>query len=134
MSNPSFLYVEDDPPSRMIVKVLLTRVMGFSELAVFEDSTDFMTRVCALPVPPNVIFLDIQMKPHDGYQVLKMLRTDDRFKDAVIIAMTANVMQHDVEELRKAGFSGLIGKPIMKEIFPELVEKILTGEQVWYIP
>jgi hypothetical protein len=43
-------------------------------------------------------------------------------------------MSHDIEQLREAGFSGLIGKPILKEIFPELVEKLLAGESVWYVP
>jgi CheY-like chemotaxis protein len=51
-----------------------------------------------------------------------------------VIAMTANVMSHDVEHLKKAGFSGLIGKPILKEVFPQLVKNILNGEAVWYVP
>jgi hypothetical protein len=48
--------------------------------------------------------------------------------------MTANVMVHDVDELRRTGFSGLIGKPIMKDNFPELLKRILEGQSVWFIP
>jgi CheY-like chemotaxis protein len=131
---PRFLYVEDDKRSRVVMKILLRDVMGYSELFLFEDSTDFLERVKALPYVPDVIFLDVQMGPHDGHEMLHMLRNEPAYQDVAIIAMTANVMSHDIEQLREAGFSGLIGKPILKEIFPELVEKLLAGESVWYVP
>ena len=54
--------------------------------------------------------------------------------DAVIVAMTANVMSYDIEQLQQAGFDGLIGKPVVRRIFPQLVERLLAGESVWYVP
>jgi CheY-like chemotaxis protein len=134
MADPTFLYVEDDPLSRQVMTVLLKRVIGFSEFTIFENSENFTERIKALPKIPDVIFLDVQVRPHDGYELLKMLRQDPAYQNAKIIAMTANVMVHDVEELRRTGFSGLIGKPIMKENFPELLKRILEGQSVWFIP
>ena len=136
MSNPQphFLYVEDDMRSRKVVELLLSRVMGYEHVTIFEDSANFMERVRALPTIPDVIFLDVQIKPHDGYAMINMLRSDPTYQKATIIAMTANVMSHDVEQLQQVGFSGLIGKPILKENFPDLVKKLLAGESVWYIP
>ena len=131
---PHFLYVEDDGMSREIFEVLLKEILGYSHLTVFEDSANFMERLNALPTNPNVFFLDIQIDPHDGYEMLKMLRSDPNYHDATVIAMTANVMSYDIEQLRQAGFDGLIGKPIMQRVFPQLVEKLLSGESVWYVP
>lgn len=131
---PVFVYLEDDANSRMIVKVLLTRVMDFKHLTSFEDSDDLMTRLEQLSPQPNVFFIDIQMKPLDGYEVLKLLREDARYREATMIAMTANVMSHDVEQLKTAGFDGLIGKPILNDTFPQLIERILDGQSIWYIP
>lgn len=131
---PNFLYVEDDMRSRKVVELLLGRVMGLKNITIFEDSANFMERVKALPVVPDVIFLDVQITPHDGYAMINMLRSDPAYQDATIIAMTANVMSHDVEQLQQVGFSGLIGKPVLKENFPDLVKKLLAGESVWYIP
>ena len=111
-----------------------TKVMGFPEIHTFENSVDFLENVHALPDIPDVVFLDIQMRPYDGYELLQMLRDDPVYGDTTVIAMTANVMAHDVEQLREAGFSGLIGKPIMKEVFPQLVTKILDGDPVWFVP
>ena len=134
LSHPAFLYVEDDALSRRIIDVMLRQVMGFSNTTIFDNSADFLDRLRALPTIPDVVFLDVQIRPHDGYEVLNLLRQDSTYRDVPVIAMTANVMSHDVEHLKKAGFSGLIGKPILKEVFPQLVKNILNGEAVWYVP
>ena len=131
---PHFLYVEDDMSSRKVVELLLTKVMGYRHVTIFEDSVNFMERVRALPQAPDVIFLDVQITPHDGYEMIKMLRSEPDYQQATIIAMTANVMSHDVEQLQQVGFSGLIGKPVLKENFADLVEKLLSGEPIWYVP
>ncbi len=134
IEQPVFLYVEDDFASRQILKVLITRVLGHTHLNVFENSQDFLRRLGQLSPAPNVFFLDIQMKPHDGYEVLSMLRGSAQFASATVIAMTANVMSHDVEKLKQVGFDGLIGKPLVKDIFPQLVERVLAGEPIWFVP
>lgn len=132
--NPVFLYVEDDFASRQVVKVLITRVMKYEYLHIFENSADFMMHLQGLTPKPTLIFLDIQMRPHDGYQVLTMLRQDPDFAHITVIAMTANVMSNDVDQLKAAGFDGLIGKPIDNAIFPQLVSRIIDGEAIWYLP
>ena len=43
-------------------------------------------------------------------------------------------MPSDVALLQQAGFDGLIGKPLVHKIFPELLHKILAGGPIWYIP
>jgi CheY-like chemotaxis protein len=130
-SEPFFLCVEDDPPSREIMGVLLREVMGFSNVTLFEDSFDIVNRVNALPAIPNVILLDIQMQPHDGYEVLKMLHSLPRYQSSIIVAVTASVTISDVKNLQASGFNSLIGKPIRQRFFPELLNRILAGEEVW---
>jgi CheY-like chemotaxis protein len=133
VAEPSFLYIDDDPISRDVVKILLERVMGFSKITFFETSQDFMDKIQALPELPTVIFLALQVRPHNGYEMLHTLREDSTYQDAIIIALTANVMATDVEKMKASGFSGLISKPIIHRIFPELLNKILAGQSVWYI-
>ena len=131
---PMFLCVEDDPPSREVIGILLREVMGFSNVIVFEDSTEIMERVAGLPAVPDVVLLDIHMQPYDGYQVLEMLRSMDSFRYTIIVALTASVTVTDVHGLRAAGFNGLIGKPIQQRYFPEFLSRILAGEEVWTLP
>lgn len=131
---PVFLYVEDDYNSRLVVKILIQNVMKFPNITIFEDSSNFHERVVNLEDKPDVIFLDVQIAPIDGYKMLEILRADENYAKATIIAMTANVMSHDVEKLKEMGFNGLIGKPLVKSQFPQLVDRILDGEAIWFIP
>lgn len=132
-AQPSLLYVEDDMLSREVMRLLLQKELGYTRLTIISDNHDFMDKVRALPGVPDVIFLDIQMRPHDGYEMLSMLRAEEAYRKCQIIAMTASVMATDVEALKKAGFSGLIGKPIMRHAFPEQFEQILAGKTVWFV-
>lgn len=132
MSDYFFLYVEDDPMSREVMTMLMDNVLDYP-IVIFEDSTDFVERFNALQRMPDVIFLDIHMEPIDGYEILRILREDMQLKDVLIIAMTASVMAVDVEQLQKSGFSGLLGKPIRNRTFPDMLERILSGEPIWYI-
>jgi CheY-like chemotaxis protein len=128
---PYFLYVEDDISSREVMEVLLKDVMGFTEVVVFETSSNFMERLNHLPVVPDVIFLDIHIKPQDGYELFRMIQEDQKFKKSILVALTASVMSNEVEKLRAMGFKNLIGKPINPMTFPEKLTTILAGEAVW---
>src|SRR5258708_5572436 len=128
---PFFLYVEDDLASREVMEVLLKEVMGFSNYTVFEDSVNFMDRLNALPETPDVIFLDIHVKPADGHQLFHLIRQSERYQATILVALTASVMSNEVERLRVTGFRHLIGKPINPLTFPEKLTDILAGKEVW---
>lgn len=128
----SFLYVEDDPMSRVVMEKMITGLEG--AVTIFEDSEDFMTRVKALAQKPDVVFLDVQIGPLDGFEMLNLLRKEAEYNGVPIIAMTASVTVSEIEELKKAGFDGLIAKPVRKRIFPELLGRLLKGEPIWYVP
>jgi len=129
---PVFLYVEDDPDSRDIMRLLLLE-MGYSQVNIFEDSLDFIARMDELNPKPTIIFLDIHMKPDNGFTLLKRLRNHSEYKDIRIVALTASVMNEEIMTLKNARFNGVIAKPIDPGTFPALLDMILNGEDVWKI-
>jgi CheY-like chemotaxis protein len=131
--SPFILYVEDDPSNRKVMSLLMEKVMGIKSYAIFEDSDRFMERLAALPSVPDIVLLDIHLKPHDGFELLRMLRASTFYKSAKIIALTASVMNEEVEKLRSSGFNGAISKPINLSTFPELIKHVINGESVWSI-
>lgn len=131
--NISFLYVEDDPRSRQVMDLIMKKAMKVQNLYVFENSSDFMMRVKALPKQPDVILLDIHVTPHDGFTMLNMVREDEGLKGAKVIALTASVMNEEVEALRAQGFDGAISKPLSVSLFPGLIERVVAGESIWHI-
>jgi CheY-like chemotaxis protein len=134
MPTKTLLYVEDDPGSRKVMRVLVSTLADPVQLITFEDSTDFMERLAALDAVPDVFLLDIQLTPHDGFSLLKMLRSSADFRDKMILALTASVMNEEINKLREAGFDGVLGKPLSFHTFPETLRRILAGERIWTVP
>lgn len=127
-----YLYVEDEPMSREVMSLIMETIVVTENFTIFEDSSNFMERVRALEIKPDIILIDIQMKPHDGFETLEMIRSDVSYNDVPIVALTASVMHEEVHRLREAGFNGAIGKPLDVQTFPNLLERILQGEHVWH--
>lgn len=126
-----FLYVEDDSLSREIMQMMMENLNY--QLVVFDDSTDFMARLEAITPAPQVIFLDIHIPPSNGFELLEMLRQHPTYQNSIAIAVTASVMNEEIERLRLSGFNGAIGKPLDFELFPSLLEQLLSGREVWHI-
>lgn len=133
LNQHAFLYVEDDPLSREIMKMMMVNMLHVTQLSLWEDSHNFLDRLKALKPQPTVILLDIHMKPYTGFQMLEMIRELDTFGGAKVVALTASVMNEEVKKLREVGFDGAIGKPISVQTFPSLITRIVQGETVWHI-
>lgn len=131
--HPVVLYVEDNPQSRRLMRMLLERRMGLTQVTILENSENFVERVNALDPKPDVIFLDIHMQPYDGFEMLALLKQMPWTKDIPIIALTASVMSEEVQKLRTIGFNGCLAKPIDMDSFPETMTHILKGEVIWRI-
>ena len=129
----NFLYVEDDPLSQEALKLVLTRVMQVENMWTFDSSENFIDRVKALPALPDVFLLDIHVKPHTGFEMLEMIQAQPELTNAIAIALTASVMNEEIDMLRTSGFNGAIGKPIQVATFPGVIERIISGESLWHI-
>lgn len=126
------LYVEDEARSRRVMQMVATDA-GISNLTVFEDSENFLARAEALDPKPGLIFLDIHVKPYNGFEMLALLRQSPRLQNVPVVALTASVMNEEIDQLRTAGFDGCLAKPIDIDAFPDLIEQIVNGEAIWRI-
>ncbi|MBD3793202.1 MAG: response regulator [Campylobacterales bacterium] len=83
----------------------------------------------------DLILMDIQMPVMDGHQAAKMIRQED--SEIIIIALTANAMQEDIQKSFESGMNDHISKPIdvaklykilIKYINKENSADVLKGE------
>jgi two-component system sensor histidine kinase/response regulator len=58
------------------------------------------------------VLMDCLMPIMDGYDATRLIREQEKFKDLPIIAMTANVMTQDIEQVLEVGMNDHIAKPI----------------------
>jgi len=130
---PVLVYVEDDEASIIVMKAIVERVMKLQTLHVLQNRADFVDQVKQLGVMPDIFLFDIQMQPYDGFELLTMLRNVPEYQHAKVVALTASVMSEEVARLKRKGFDGAIAKPLNIDAFPDLINRIINGEHVWYI-
>lgn len=128
----SVIVVEDNADNLFIVVDMLREDVQVKYCNARASGRQFFKLLETQPtLPVDLILLDIQIPYEDGYAVLQQIRTMPRLRDALVVAVTANVMPQDVSKARSAGFDGFIGKPLDADRFPGQIERILRGESVW---
>jgi len=126
-------YVEDDENSRNLMYMIERINPNFMSVITMPDSQDFESQLLALDPKPDIILLDIHVPPLDGFEMLNIIRQHSQFDSIPVTALTASVMNEEIEQLRVAGFYSVIAKPIDMDEFPRLLERICNGETLWLI-
>lgn len=110
------LIVEDEPTTRDSVRGQL-RQMGIRTITEASDGKAGLAELAR--TRPTLILCDVHMKPVDGRQFLKMVRTAkvDWVKNIPIIFLTADANPETVNFAKEFQVNGYLVKPIsLKEL------------------
>ncbi|MGB0948344.1 MAG: ATP-binding protein, partial [Pseudoalteromonas marina] len=105
----NILVAEDNPDNQLLIKLLL-QTWGL-EPDIANNGAQAVEM--ALVNDYQLIIMDMQMPVMGGLEATKMLR--HAAYDGPIIALTANVMNHDIGTYIEAGCDKALGKPIDKD-------------------
>lgn len=118
---PRILYIDDDAANRMLVRrVLMAEGFEFIEAA---DAHDGINK--AVQTQPDLILMDIMLPEMDGLTATNHIRNMPEIANIIIIALTANAMPGDRENILDAGCDGYISKPINIDTFVEEISQFL---------
>ena len=78
-----------------------------------------------------LILMNIRLPYEDSYTALAEIRATRRFKDTIVVAITAEASQEQMDTARAAGFDGYLGNPLNPDTFPDQIRRMLVGELVW---
>lgn len=115
------LVVDDD--ARNIFA--LTTVLESQDIVVVSATNGRQAIELVKSIPDlSMVLMDIMMPDMDGYQTMREIRNDARFRMLPILALTAKAMKGDREKCLDAGASDYISKPVN-------TEQLLSLMRVW---
>lgn len=111
LNNLKVLLVEDNEFNRMVAEDTLKDVLPGIRLNTAVNGREAVD--CLRTEMYDVVLMDIQMPVMDGMAATHEIRNNlpEPFRSVKIIAMTANVLQEDVNQYFAAGMNGFISKP-----------------------
>jgi signal transduction histidine kinase/CheY-like chemotaxis protein len=116
------LAAEDNATNRLILSALLEPVGA--ALTFAEDGAQAVAAFAEGAF--DLVLMDIQMPNMTGVEAARAIRAAERGARTPILALSANVMTHQVEEYMAAGMDDVIAKPIQAELLFARIEAALA--------
>ena len=115
------LLVDDDARNIFALSSVLER-RGMRVLTATTGSE----AIALLDATPEIaiVLMDIMMPEMDGYETMRMMRSNPGFSRLPIIALTAKAMKGDREKCIEAGASDYLAKPVN-------TEQLLSALRMW---
>ena len=120
------LVVDDEPDILEILTVNLENE-GYD---IFTAKNGKKALKIADTVLPGIIILDLMMPILDGIETCQRLRLDKRFKDSVIIFLTARGEDYSHIAAYEAGADDYITKPVKPKVLVSKIKAILRRSSI----
>jgi len=113
-AGPVKVLIVDDEPS---VTQMIARALGsaHSDYEVLEAHDGFRAGQFVATHKPDVVILDLRMPGMDGYEVCRLVKSQEETKHADVIAMTAYPSPESEEHIKQCGARICLAKPLDME-------------------
>jgi HAMP domain-containing protein/signal transduction histidine kinase/CheY-like chemotaxis protein len=122
LAGKNVLVVDDDVRNLFAVTTILER---FQINVLTAESGNVAIQMIKDNSKIEMVLMDIMMPEMDGYETTQKIRSDGRYSDLPIIAVTAKAMKGDREKCIDAGASDYIVKPIK-------IDQLLSLMRLWF--
>ena len=116
------LLVEDNEMNRDMLSRRLQRY-GYSVVTASDGRQGY---AMAASEAPDLILMDVGLPEMDGWEVTRLLKSNESTRHIPIVALTAHVMQSDREKAFQSGCDDYDTKPIEFSRLREKIENLLS--------
>lgn len=120
-SKKLILVVEDEPDIADSIDARLW-LAGY-EIAVARNGKDGVSQ--ARDLKPDLVLLDVMLPKIDGFEVCRILKTEEKTKAIPILMLTALQAVGDVDRAFEVGANDYLSKPFTNERLLAKIEKLL---------
>ncbi len=122
MAGEPILIVEDNPGNLKLAITLFSK-LGY-EVRVASNAKEALNIL--VEFQPRLILMDLQLPGMSGLDLTRKLKADPKYKNVLIIAITAYAMKGDKEKALAAGCDGYVTKPIDVDTLPMTIKEFLA--------
>jgi signal transduction histidine kinase/DNA-binding response OmpR family regulator/HAMP domain-containing protein len=121
LKNKKVLVVDDDMRTAFAMARILTEC-GMNTLKA--ENGEMALRMLEEHPDVDIVLMDIMMPVMDGYEAMKRIRSQERFRGLPIIVLTAKAMPEDRQKCLAAGANDYLAKPVDQK-------RLLSMMRVW---
>lgn len=122
--NLKFLVVDDSVTMRRIVINSLAN-LNYLDYVEATDGKDALAKLESDP-EINFVITDWNMPEMSGLELVKAIRSDERFGELPVLMVTTRGLKNDIIEALKARVNNYILKPFTPQVLREKIEQILS--------
>jgi CheY-like chemotaxis protein len=124
MPGERILVVDDTPINLKLTRILLSHE-GY-DVRTANSGAEALRMLESFR--PRLVLADLQMPEMDGFEMTRRIKSDPRYRDILVVALTALALKGDEERAIEAGCDGYITKPIDTKALGERIRGYLhTG-------
>jgi DNA-binding response OmpR family regulator len=124
MSGKKTILIVDDEPDIVNLTEKFLKLGDFNTITC-NNGRDAMEIVKEKYDLIALILLDIMMPGTSGYSVLKEIKTNEKYKDIIVVLFTVKSFNEDIQKGKKLGADGYLTKPFSgKELLKFVKEKL----------
>jgi two-component system, cell cycle response regulator DivK len=121
--NKIVLIIEDNPKNMKLFRDIL-QANGYTTIEAVDVGKGI---ALAVAHKPALILMDIMLPEINGFEAVRILKSDEKTKAIPVIALTSYAMAGDKEKAFEAGFDGYITKPINVREFVKEIARIISS-------
>jgi len=106
----NILAIDDNPDNLITVKALIKEAFPYANTFTALNGPEGID--IATSIDPDVILLDIIMPGMDGFEVCRLLKTDEKLADIPVIFLTAMGDKMNRIKALECGAEGFLSKPL----------------------
>ncbi|KUO61117.1 two-component system response regulator [bacterium BRH_c32] len=125
MTPKKFLVVDDSTTMRRIVANSL-KAIGYNDFVEAGDGREALTKLDS-DTAINFIITDWNMPEVSGLELVRSIRSNDKYGKLPILMVTTRGLKEDILEALQAKVNNYVVKPFTPQILREKIDQILAS-------
>lgn len=120
----SRILLADDSPHAQRMGERILREEGYEVVTVTDGNTALLRLG---DVDPDVVFADVSLPSHSGYEICKKIKSTPRHRHVRVILTAGLLEPFDDDQAKDAGCDGILKKPFESSVVLDTVKPLITA-------